>query len=104
MAAEMLQRVLNSEKESELIINEAYSKADDILRNAEEQADKLRIKMLENARAQHAEIENDLLERAQFALIDAEKRAELEADKIKSDAARIRSQVILRLMKEVSKG
>ncbi len=104
MADEMLQRVLDSEKEAKLILNEAYKKADEIMRNAEEQADKLRIEMLEGATVKHDQIEKQILERAQFALIAAEKRAESEADKIKSEAARIRSQIVMRLMKEVSEG
>lgn len=104
MAAEMLQKVLEAEKEAELIITEAHSEAENILKSADEKARQLRAKMLENVKAQLDAIDKSISENAQTAQLDAEKRAKSQAEKLDAAVGRLRPEIVGKLIKVVSEG
>lgn len=103
MVAEMLQKVLDAEQKAQEIIDGANVEAESILTTAKEQAESIRSNMAENAKAELSVIDESITQRANFAQLDAKKRADAEIERLKTVTDKRRSEVIGKLIKEAVK-
>ncbi|HZJ75954.1 MAG TPA: hypothetical protein VFD25_05135 [Clostridia bacterium] len=104
MVAEMLQKVLDAEQKAQEIIDGANSQAESILHAAKEQAENIKSEMADKAKAELSVIDESITRRADFAQLDAKKRADSEIERLKTVTDKKRSEVIGKLIKEAVKG
>lgn len=104
MVAETLQKVLDTEKEAQKIIDGANLEAESILQKATEQAEKIKAEMSEKANAELSVINDNIKERASFAQLDAKKRADIEIERLYAATDKKRADSIEKLMSEAVKG
>lgn len=103
MVAEMLQKVLDTESKAKEIIKGANSKAESILHEAKKQAEKIKLEIAENIKTELSVIDESITQRANFAQIDAKKRADAEIERLKNITDKKRNKVITHLMEETVK-